>query len=325
VWSNLDVVLNSDQFTIQFFDSDGFTNPDDDLGLTIINVSGAGSYPVSTTSPNLGTQAIAGNLTIVTQVDTSYIDYDTIYVYDAPIADTIAFSLADSICTGDSVTLSTGGGTFYQWYDDTNLLVDATDSVYVAYQTGDYWTTVTSAQGCVETSNVQSVTVVPYPGVLSFFNNANALTTFSSEPNLQWYMDGTAIPGATSTIYTITQDGNYFLTASNVLGCVTSSDTLFVSYTEPVSIDDRLSGVNALQVYPSPNNGSFTMAFETLESLEVRIMVWDIMGKTVHDESYGPVHGRFTADVLLDGVAPGVYTVNLGAGNHVLHRKVLVK
>jgi len=323
-WSGLGRVLEGALFTMQFFDEDNVSQHDD-MGLTIVNITGAGSYPVATISPNANTQAINGTLSIITQVDTSYIDQDTIYVYAMPGVDTIAYQPEDSICTGDSVTLTTSGGTFYQWYDDTNLLVDATDSVYVAYQTGDYWTTVTSAQGCEESSNVQSVTVVPYPGVLSFFNNANTLTTFSSEPNLQWYMDVAAIPGATSTIYTITQDGNYFLTASNVLGCVTSSDTLFVSYAEPVSIDDGTSGASALQIYPSPNNGSFVVAFETLKSVEIIIVVRDIMGKTVYDENFGPVHGSFAADVLLDGVAPGVYTVNVGAGNHVLHRKVLVK
>jgi hypothetical protein len=78
-------------------------------------------------------------------------------------------------------------------------------------------------------------------------------------------------------------------------------------------------------MYPNPNSGSFTVKFETFESIEITIIVRDVMGRTVYEENYGAVNGSFAADVLLDGVASGVYTVNLGAGNHVLHRTVLVK
>lgn len=232
-WSGLGHVLEDNQFTIQFFDEDNISQHDD-LGLTIVNITGPATYSVATISPNAGTQAINGTITITTQVDTTYIDYDTVYVYASPSPDTITYALNDSVCTGDSVMLTTGGGTFYQWYNDTNLIVGAADSVYYANQNGSYWATVTSSVGCESSTGIQDVTIVPYPVVPMFFQNVNVLTSFSTEPNLQWYMDTMPVTGETGTTLTITQDGIYFLVASNALGCTSSSDTLFFAYMLPI-------------------------------------------------------------------------------------------
>jgi hypothetical protein len=298
-WSNLGVVLNSDQFTIQFFDADGFTNPDDDLGLTIMNITGPATYNVSTISPFSNTQAISGNLTIITQLDTSYIDYDTIHVYGVPSADTITYALNDSVCTGDSVMLTTGGGTFYQWYNDTNLIVGAADSVYYANQNGSYWATVTSSVGCESSTGIQDVTIVPYPVVPMFFQNVNVLTSFSTEPNLQWYMDTMPVTGETGTTLTITQDGIYFLVASNTLGCTSSSDTLFFAYTlpivNPVIAPDVLTAT-------TPEDVSITIC------LDVTDADGDSLDATA--VASGPSDGTISG--LSDGDTCFVYTPNTG-------------
>ncbi len=323
-WTNLGVVIEGNQFTIQFFDSDGFTNPDDDLGLTIVNVTGPGTYNINTISPNAGTLAITGSLTITTEIDTSYIDTDTIYVYAPPDMDTLVFAIDDSVCTGDSVTLTTGGGTFYQWYNDTNIINGAVDSNYVTYQSGDFWATVTSVQGCVASTNVQPIIVVPYPGILTFFNNNNALTTFSQEPNLQWHMNGAPVPGETNTIFNITQDGYYFLTATNALGCYTSSDTLFIPFT-PIGIGEEQAVLSSLKIYPNPSSGSFVIKFAVFQPENISISVIDLVGRSVCYNKYGSVNGVFESAVDLGDVLSGVYTININIGDYSFHRKLLVK
>ena len=323
-WTGLGHVLEGGQFTVQFFDEDNVSSHDD-MGLTIVNVTGVGNYPVATISPDAGTQAINGNLTIITQIDTTYIDYDTIHVYALPNPDTIAFSLNDSVCAGDSVTLVTGGGTFYQWYEDTNLIIGASDSTYITNQTGDYWATVTSIQGCEASTNVQAVTIIPNPALNGFFNNGNVLTTFSSEPNLQWFMNGVALPGETGTTYTMTQDGTYHLIATNVLGCITSSDTLFIVFSEPVGVGEAEPIMSSLKVYPNPNTGSFTVKFGTFNSMDIKLTVRDMVGRTVYVKEFGSTNGIFATTVELDDVSPGVYMVNIDIGTYAFYRKVLVK
>jgi len=323
-WNNLGAVIEGNQFTIQFFDEDNISQHDD-MGLTIVNITGPGTYNVATTSPSSNTQAISGSINIITQIDTTYFDTDTIHVYALPSFDTITYSVDDSVCTGDSIELTTGGGTFYQWYNDTNLIIGAIDSNYVTYQSGDYWATVTNVQGCEVNTNVQPVTVIPYPAIITFFNNSNALTTFSQEPNLQWYMDGNPASGETGTVFNITQDGYYFLIATNELGCITSSDTLFIPYTEPSAIGEGQPMLNSLLVYPNPSFGLFTVKFAVFQHKNIRISVSDMLGKSIYSQDYLQNNGLFEAIVDLGNISSGVYTVNVSIGDYSFHRKVLVK
>ncbi|MBL4734714.1 MAG: cadherin-like domain-containing protein [Flavobacteriales bacterium] len=297
-WSNLGHVVEGVQFTIQFFDDDNISQHDD-LGLTIVNVTGPATYNVQTISPAAGTQAINGNLTIITQIDTSYIDYDTIYVHAYPNPDSIAYAPNDSVCTGDSITLVTGGGTFYQWYIDTNLIVGATDSIYVTYQTGDYWATVTSSVGCESSTTVRSVEVVPYPATPLFFQIINLLTTFSSAPDLQWYMNGAPIPGETATTYTITQDGDYYLVATNILGCITSTDTLSLIYTPPI-VNPVISP--SILTVSTPEDVSITVCLDVTDADNDPLDATGIAS--------GPQNGSITG--LSDGDTCFIYTPNLG-------------
>ncbi|HIA36425.1 MAG TPA: T9SS type A sorting domain-containing protein [Flavobacteriales bacterium] len=326
-WTNLGAVIEGAQFTIQFFDEDDgppFGSPDDDLGSKIINITGPQSYQVSTISPYSGTQAITGSLTIITQLDTSYIATDTIRVYQPPIADTITFSPSDSICTGDSVTLVTGGGDSYQWYsDDTTLIVNATDSTYVASVTGNYWCQVIDTLGCSAATGQLQVAVISYPIMPSVINMGNNfLQTFSNVPNLQWHFEGAPIPGETGQSYIVTQDGNYFLTAANVLGCVSSSDTLFLTY---IGLNEFLPNASGLRIYPNPSKGDFTITLNTFDDQQIIIKVRDIIGRTVYAQDYGSTNGLFESAVDLGDVISGVYTVNVSIGDYSFHQKLLVK
>jgi len=315
-WSSLNQVVSGSWFKMEFWDED-LVSAYDYLGTDSIPFTTAGTYSISTSD-------VIGNATIIQQLDTTYIDTDTIHVYAKPLADTITYLLNDSVCGGDSVTLTTGGGAFYQWYIDTNLIVGAMDSVYVTYETGAYWATVTGIEGCEAVTNVQNVTVIPYPGLLSFYYDQNDLITFSTEPNLQWYMDGVLIPGATGTVYTITQDGDYFLTSTNVLGCSNSSDTIFVSYTEPVGISNGQPLMSSLRIYPNPSSGSFTVKLGTFGSQEISISVSDLVGRTVYSRDFGSVNGLFAHNVEMGWVSAGVYTINVEINNYTFHRKIVV-
>ncbi|MBL4656637.1 MAG: T9SS type A sorting domain-containing protein [Flavobacteriales bacterium] len=316
-WSGVDQVIDGYQFDLHFWDED-LISQFDDLGSVTVSFTGVGS-------PGFSNSEVQGFTTIIKQIDTSYTDYDTIHVYAYPNTDTIQFSLNDSVCTGDSVTLTTGGGAYYQWYVDTDVIAGATDSSYVTSVTGDFWATVSTLQGCIDTTNTQTVTIVPYNQKPSFFNNLNVLTTFSTAPNLQWYMNGVAVPGETGQTLEITQDGNYHLMTTNALGCVTSSDTTSETWVELVGIGDDLSVFQELKVYPNPNNGSFNVQFGMFETADMIISVRDLMGRVVFSEAYSSVTGLFTSKVELGNVSSGVYTVNVEIGNYTFYRKVLVK
>ena len=56
-------------------------------------------------------------------------------------------------------TLTAHNGNSYLWYRNGNLILNATDSIYIAVQSGNYTVAVTDEHGCFATSNAVAVTV----------------------------------------------------------------------------------------------------------------------------------------------------------------------
>lgn len=99
-----------------------------------ITVHSAGNYYVTVTDGN-NCSAISNHLGI--------------FVYPLP---PVSISV-----NGDTLTAHNGNS--YQWYRNGNLILNATDSVYIAVQSGNYTVVVTDEHGCFATSNPIAVTV----------------------------------------------------------------------------------------------------------------------------------------------------------------------
>lgn len=94
----------------------------------------------------------------------------------------------------------------------------------------------------------------------------------------------------------------------------------------PVSTDESsMSGRFAFEsVYPNPAREVVTVSFELHERSEVRLEVFDLLGRRiamlVDDEMTGGAHQlRWRPD---GGIASGVYFIRLSAGEHVASRRV---
>ena len=258
-WSNLGQVIIGNDFSLEFWDED-LISAWDYLGIDFVNFPGAGIYTLTTSE-------IDAFATVIVQLDTSYTDVDTVHVYASPVLPPMTVVPNDSVCQGNTVLLTSGGGQFYQWYEDTTLLLGETDSSYLATQAGNYWVEVTSAAGCVAISDTQSVFIVSNPNVPTFFQNGGKLQSFSTSPNLQWHVDTDTIAGETGQVLYLTQGGTYFLTSTNAFGCVSSSDTLTINFVNaaPTAVDDNAETDSAVSVVIDvqandfdPNNPNLT-------------------------------------------------------------------
>ena len=140
-----------------------------------------------------------------------------------------------SFCSGNKNELNAyeGPGYFYQWFKNGSLINGAIDSVYSAQESGDYTVRVYAA-GCESISSTASVTIHPSPesvitqsGNNQFCEGGNVTLFASSNPayTYQWSNNSLPIPGATTSSYTTSVNGNY--TVATTLGiCTKESNTV---------------------------------------------------------------------------------------------------
>jgi uncharacterized delta-60 repeat protein/gliding motility-associated-like protein len=122
---------------------------------------------------------------------------------------------AVSICEGSSQVLTATGGTSYQWFLNGALIAGATGANLTATVGGTYSVTLFSGTCNVPATNTATVTVKPKlsgtisPAAATICPGSSQVLTFTGSGSMQWYLEGTAISGATGTNYSATTAGTY--------------------------------------------------------------------------------------------------------------------
>lgn len=171
----------------------------------------------------------------------------------------------NSLCEGDSTVLQTGTATTYVWYRNSIPIQDATTSSLVIREGGTYKVKVTNSFGCESTSTDFTVTTLALPTKPVLTSSAGTELcdpettnlTSSVTTNLQWYKDGTPIPGATQSILTVNNSGDYYVSAS------TSNGSCFIN-----------SDVTSILVNPKPPKPLITIDSTTLNSTLANFYQW---------------------------------------------------
>src|SRR5688572_19707309 len=165
---------------------------------------------------------------------------------------------------------------------------------------------VTAVNNCG--SSVQTTAVNPFqltPVVLS--QAGSVLVLSATLVSCQWYLNGSAIPGATSQSYIPPQDGNYHVTGIDVNGCSVQSNTLYFL----LDIESTPMAGN-MNLYPNPNSGVFTIE-ATLNSntANVSFEIVDLMGRSVYQGELAVKDSHFRKQVQLHNAAPGMYVLKV--------------
>lgn len=137
----------------------------------------------------------------------------------------------------------------YAWdFGDNSPIVTTRDASHSYLLSGPYSVkmVVSTNAGCKD-STIIPVQVNPSPdGTLTFTGDdlfcerSGKSATLSVQPadNIQWYRNTIAIPGATGTVYNVTQSGTYHAVVSTTLGCsmTTVDKTITINATPVPSI-----------------------------------------------------------------------------------------
>jgi hypothetical protein len=169
------------------------------------------------------------------------------------------------------------------------------------------------------------VTVNPIPPAPVVTASGDTLSSTAQQGN-QWYYSptqggsGSAIPGATDTIYLATLTGWYW-SQVNLNGCPSdTSNNVYVLITGMEEI-----GGAQFTIYPVPNDGRFTLSITSPVPNTFDEYIFNTLGQLIFERKDVRVSGRSEQQIDLRPTPPGVYTVLITTNGQKIVRRIIIK
>ncbi|MBK8554892.1 MAG: PKD domain-containing protein [Lewinellaceae bacterium] len=250
----------------------------------------------------------------------------------APIA---SFSVENNMGCAPFMVMFTdqseGDPTSWKWsFPGGSPALSTDQNPTVTYSTpGVYEVTleVTNAYGTNAQTIPSLITVETVPVVGFNASVANATASFSNQSqnavSYQWnFGDGSTSNEAEPT-HTYSASGSYTveLTAINNCGASTLQQTIVIV----------ISGVNDLgmfeqfQLYPNPNQGSFTVEMQGPAQNELEFNLYNAIGQLIRRDVADFGTGNLRKKLDYDQIAAGVYTLSIRSGLRQMVVKVVVQ
>ena len=260
-----------------------------------------------------------------------------------------------TICSGNFVNLTSNvTGATYQWKrNGINITTNGTAKTYKATSTGSY-TCVATCNGTALTSNAIAVTSktnasasVSASGATSFCAGDSVTlncTNLGSNYSVQWYRTNISMENATAYSQVVKQPGTYKVVTKNltngcsrisgssaivavncrIAGDITSGTPTPLTESEAKFTANELSqGVN---IFPNPNNGSFTFAYDGEEYGDAVLQVINSMGQMIYNTNVNVTEGGYTQELQLgENSTKGIYIVRLLINGNSYDSRVLVR
>jgi hypothetical protein len=218
------------------------------------------------------------------------------------LSNTSQINLATTGCryeVGEDVVLPSCDGSIEHTFD-----APGTYTIKLIYEVGEFYSTFTIGDVYVSTTP-------PAQPVIQQNGTTLSVSNIEPEVSYQWYLNGTAIAGATGQTYDANESGAYQVTAVN--GCLSTSSTF-----NAIISGLQESAQHAMLIYPNPAEAMFTVSYAAGTE---HIQVLDLAGRAVFASA---TNGKNTESINL---SPGVYTVltrnHAGANNGI--EKVIVR
>jgi PKD repeat protein len=264
-----------------------------------LTATATGTFNVTTTDLNSCT---ATSNTITTSVSSS----------PSP---TISATGAVAFCSGDSVVISSSAGDTYLWSNG------ATSSSITVKQSGTFTVTVTNADACLGTGGSNTINVVVTPTPVASFTQAlgnNSYTiaftnTTTNGSTYNWdFGNGQSSTNASPT-HVYTQNGSFTVTLVANNGTCSSTSTGTVSIIG-VGLNDVENAIEAISLYPNPNNGLASLEVTTTKNTTVIISVLDMTGRVLTQINTEINSGSNQVELNTSTFAAGLYLVNVNIG-----------
>lgn len=252
----------------------------------------------------------------------------------------ISASPNDTVCAGSPVTytaVTTYGGTAptFLWQEDGISV--ATGPTYTASTPHDgdvIVCTMTSNYSCVSTTTATSAPFVMH--VLAPVANTVTVTASSTEVAAgtavtfiaaspyavayQWFINGTPVPGATTSVFTTTTLNNgEIVTCAAISGYMCALPNVVIS--GGITMHVAAAGIKNMtfgdfNILPNPNKGTFLVRGETTGTADgsLAVSLINMLGQTVYKGSLAVKNNKVNEQIVLDeSLANGMYLIKLTA------------
>ena len=170
-----------------------------------------------------------------------------------------------------------------------------------------------------------------------------------SSKSITWDIGGTAVPATTAVNILLSIDGG--LTFPTVLAAATANDgaeTITVPNVTGMNCRIKIEPTNNIyyslnsnsfvigglgnsenqlsnfSVYPNPNNGNFTVQFNSSTSNDIKIGVHDMRGRVIFDKTYAN-SGVFNQTIQVNNLQSGVYLVSVQDGDTKEVKRIIIE
>jgi hypothetical protein len=253
---------------------------------------------------------------------------------------TITPSGTVTICSGNSILLTSSPGVTHQWYRNNKVMRGETSSTLLVTASGGYKVKVTFTECPEAFSAVTTVNVVNSPAAtISYRGNTDICSSGSLDlkankvngATYQWNKDAVPISGATQQTFTATVSGSYTVTVSKN-GCSSTSSPVVItnscgSLRVKNSIQKEAIIVKDFGLYPNPSSGRFKVIInqQGLLTTNVNIQVIDRMGRTIITHVDKITNGTFNKEITMPAhVVNGIYLVRINTGDKLIVKKLVI-
>lgn len=223
----------------------------------------------------------------------------------------VAFSFSDSsICVGEQITFtdqSTNAPTAWNWTFSGGTPGSSTNqNPTVTYNTaGTYNVSLVASNDGGSGSQVSNalVTVHANPSA-PIITDLGGIFESSYSTGNQWYGPNGMVAGATSNTFTPPSNGLYYVTYTDVNGCVSSTSA---SILQNASIEEVY--FEALAIYPNPViTNQFTISWKSSNAQVSGMRLYDVIGRLIYQEN---TISDNTLVISMDEFAAGNYMVEI--------------
>jgi len=242
-------------------------------------------------------------------------------------ADTL-ISGVKQVCTDDSAVYTTKEEEWYttKWRVEGGDSTQGTDSTIKVYwnKAGTGKITIIKYNNIIQRTDSSSVSVSVYdyppkPGIKRIIDSLIS----DSDSGNQWYKNGKAIPGATGSVYCLTDTGHYTVQVT-LNGCASPmSETIYVDY---ISVEEN-EPFFSFALYPNFDNSELAINYRLSKPGNVRLFVFNQLGTEITkiEEGYKDAgFHRYQFSIVNCQLNNGIYYVVLNAGGNISAEKVVV-